>query len=305
LRWIIIVSKKEVRMSESQAASTFTISQCASLACVLEATAHKPGNVHRGADFEDLTYLDFITAAIAISPAIAAAAAGKGLGESVLAGVTATRAAVATNANLGMLLLLTPLAMVSRSQPLAAGVADVLTTLTPADARGVYEAIRLANPGGLGRVADADVADEPPADLLHVMRLAEDRDLVARQYANNFSDVLDTIVPWLAAGVAAGWPLADVIVHAHMQTLARYPDSLIARKCGQQLADETAARAGRVLAEGEPGHAAYHEAVSDFDFWLRSDGHRRNPGTTADLISAGLFAALRDGIIKTPWRFYA
>jgi triphosphoribosyl-dephospho-CoA synthase len=281
-----------------------SIAQCASLACVLEATAHKPGNVHRGADFEDLSYLDFITAAIAISPAIAGAAAGKRLGESVLAGVAATRATVATNANLGMLLLLTPLAMVPSAEPLG-GVAHVLSQLNADDARGVYDAIRLANPGGLGRVAEADIADEPPADLLHVMRLAEDRDLVARQYANNFSDVLDVVVPWLAEGVAAGWPLADVIVHAHMQVMARYPDSLIARKCGQELADETAARAGRALAEGQPGHAAYHEAVSDFDFWLRSDGHRRNPGTTADLISAGLFAALRDGIIKTPWRFYA
>jgi triphosphoribosyl-dephospho-CoA synthase len=275
------------------------------MACVLEATAHKPGNVHRGADFEDLSYLDFVTAAIAISPAMAAAAAGQRLGECVLAGVTATRAAVATNANLGMLLLLTPLAMVSREEPLAAGVQKVLSNLTPADARGVYEAIRLANPGGLGRVAESDVADEPPQDLLHVMRLAEDRDMVARQYANNFSDVLDAVVPWLAEGVAAGWPLADVIVHAHLQSMARYPDSLIARKCGQALAEETAARAARVLAQGLPGHAAYHEAVSDFDFWLRSDGHRRNPGTTADLIAAGLFAALRDGIIKTPWRFYA
>jgi len=272
---------------------------------VLEATAHKPGNVHRGADFEDLSYLDFVTAAIAIIPAIEGAACGRGLGDSVLAAVAATRATIRTNANLGMLLLITPLAMVPRESPLAVGVAQVLSNLTAADARGVYEAIRLASPGGLGRVDEADIADEPPADLLHVMRLAEDRDIVARQYANNFSDVLNVTLPWLAEGIAHDWPLADVIVHAHVQMMACYPDSLIARKCGQALADETAARAGRVLAQGEPGQAAYHEAVSDFDFWLRSDGHRRNPGSTADMVCASLFAALRDGIIKTPWRFYA
>ena len=40
-------------------------------------------------------------------------------------------------------------------------------------------------------------------------------------------------------------------------------------------------------------------ALADFDFWLRSDGHRRNPGTTADLIAAALFAGLRDGWIDT------
>ena len=31
-----------------------------------------------------------------------------------------------------------------------------------------------------------------------------------------------------------------------------------------------------------------------FDRWLRADGHRRNPGTTADLVAATLFAAQRD-----------
>jgi len=42
--------------------------------------------------------------------------------------------------------------------------------------------------------------------------------------------------------------------------------------------------------------------LADFDFWLRSDGHRRNPGTTADLIAAALFVLLRDGLIDPPYR---
>ena len=45
-----------------------TIGQRATLACVLEATAPKPGNVHRGADFEDLTYPDLVLSGIAIGP---------------------------------------------------------------------------------------------------------------------------------------------------------------------------------------------------------------------------------------------
>ena len=42
--------------------------------------------------------------------------------------------------------------------------------------------------------------------------------------------------------------------------------------------------------------------LDKFDAWLRADGHRRNPGTTADLIAATLFAALRDGLINSPTR---
>ncbi len=280
------------------------IGQCASLACLLEATAPKPGNVHRGADFENLSYLDFAASAIAVGPAFERAAAGARLGETVLAAVRAMRHAVDTNTSLGTILLLAPLAMVPRSRPLKAGVQNVLGNLSPEDAQQVYQAIRLAEPGGLGKVDEADVAGEPPESLIYAMQLAAGRDLVARQYVNGFEQILDEIVPWLAEGMGRRWPLAETIVRAHLQLMSRYPDSLIARKCGAEFASKAAARAGSVLESGEPGEEAYSRAIVDFDFWLRADGHRRNPGTSADLIAASLFAALRNGIIKLPLRFY-
>jgi putative flippase GtrA len=43
---------------------------CAALACIYEVSAHKPGNVHRGADFEDLSYVDFVASAAAIQVGI-------------------------------------------------------------------------------------------------------------------------------------------------------------------------------------------------------------------------------------------
>ncbi len=277
----------------------------AGLACLLEVTAHKPGNVHRGADFEDLTYLDFATSALAIGPAISAAAAGGQLGVCVRYAASATRTAVGTNTNLGTILLLVPLAMVPEAASLEAGVREVLARLSPDDACGVYDAIRLAQPGGMGQVDEADVAGPPPENLLHAMQLAADRDLVARQYTTGFREVFGHVIPSLSEGVSAGWPLADVIVHAHLRLMSEHPDSLIARKCGAAIATKAAQGASQVLAAGAPGDAAYHEALSDLDFWLRADGHRRNPGTSADLVTAGLFAALREGIIKTPIRFYA
>src|SRR5688572_28143205 len=124
---------------------------CATLACIWEATAPKPGNVYRGADFEDLTYADFLASAAVIGPIIDQVAKD-GVGASVLAGVQATRAAVATNSNLGMLLLMAPLAAVRQEQPLRDGVNAVLDSLTPEDTRQVYAAIKAAKPGGLGKV---------------------------------------------------------------------------------------------------------------------------------------------------------
>ncbi len=279
-----------------------SIGQCALLACIWEATAPKPGNVHRGADFEDLVYPDFLNAAAVTAP-LFEAASSKPLGETVLAAVRATRAAVGTNVNLGAILLLAPLASVPRDQPLGLGIAQVLDSLTEADARDVYAAIRHAQPGGLGQTDAHDVLDAPPADLLTAMRAAADRDLVARQYVDGFAEVLNEVVPALGAGLAAGWPLWQTIVHVHLQTMHRHPDSLIARKCGLPVATTAAAHAGVVLAAGPPESDEYQDARADLDFWLRSDGHRRNPGTTADMLAAGLFAALRDGIITAPFRW--
>lgn len=271
------------------------IATAATLACVWEATAPKPGNVHRGADFEDVTYLDFIHSGIIIGP-ILATTPTLGVGQTILESVRATRAAVATNTNLGMVLLLAPLSVVPNGIPLAAGIDEVLGNLTYDDTRAVYEAIRVSAAGGLGHPPKADVFDDALTDLrlVDAMQLAADRDLVARQYTNGFADVF-SIAEKIDAACARDWSLMTAIVHVHLQQLAAEPDSLILRKCGATIAKEASVRAARIADSLEPGVDAYDEALSDFDFWLRSDGHRRNPGTTADLIAAALFVLLREG----------
>ncbi len=282
--------------------NVLSIGQCATLACLLEATAPKVGNVHRGADFADLTFTDFAASAVAIGPAMEAAI-DTGVGQAVREAVVATRAVVATNTNLGMVLLIAPLAAVPRHEPLSPlTVAKVLSQLTPDDCRLVYEAICLAQPGGMGQVESMDIAAEPPSDLLAAMRLASHRDLVARQYAEDFRLVLDDALPRLTAGRAKGWSLTETIVHTHLALIAQHGDSLIARKCGPDLAAKAAILARQTLDRGQPGDDAYYDAVADFDFWLRADGNRRNPGATADILAAALFAGLRDGQLPPPWR---
>lgn len=278
-----------------------TIGQCAALATIMEATAPKPGNVHRGADFEDLSYPDFVVAATIVAPVFEAAIEVP-LGATVLAAVQATRRAVDTNSNLGTILLLAPLAKVPRTVPLEIGVRDVLARLTPEDSHDIYEAIRLARPGGLNTVETADIAGPAPENLIEAMRLAADRDLVARQYVENFRHVLREVLPRLVQARRQFGLLSDAIVFVHLELMSEYPDSLIARRRGLEIARQAGERAARALAAHAQGAEAYHRELADLDFWLRADGHQRNPGTTADLIAAGLFAALRDGIIEPPFR---
>jgi triphosphoribosyl-dephospho-CoA synthase len=40
------------------------------------------------------------------------------------------------------------------------------------------------------------------------------------------------------------------------------------------------------------------DRLAELDAWLRADGNRRNPGTTADLVAGCLSAALREGWLE-------
>jgi triphosphoribosyl-dephospho-CoA synthase len=82
--------------------------------------------------------------------------------------------------------------------------------------------------------------------------------------------------------------------------MAEFPDTLIRRKCGVELADESSRRARAVLEAGWPEEDKAAEKMAQLDSWLRADGNRRNPGTTADLVAGSLFAALRDERIEPP-----
>src|SRR5437870_5570559 len=119
------------------------LSLCAATACVLEVTARKPGNVHRFRDFADVTYLEFVLSAAAIGP-VMDDVRRDGVGPTMLEGIRRTRQVVATNTNLSILLLLTPLAAVPPELSIQEGIHGVLEALTVDDAEAVYQAIRLA-----------------------------------------------------------------------------------------------------------------------------------------------------------------
>src|SRR5262245_13426217 len=102
-----------------------TLEEMLRAACVLEATARKAGNVHPQAAFADLTYHDFVVSADAIAP-ILARTRELGVGRAILEAVAATKGTVAANTNLGIILLLAPLAAVPLRIRLVDGIGNVL-----------------------------------------------------------------------------------------------------------------------------------------------------------------------------------
>lgn len=273
------------------------VAAAAQLACVLEVSADKPGNITPRHDFADTSYEDMLRSAIALGPEVARAAE-RGVGETVLAAVRATRRVAGSNTNLGIALLLTPLARAALlGGPLRERAAEVLAALDLDDARAAYAAIREAGAGGLDEPVEHDVRDAPALPLRAAMASAADRDSVAAEYATGFAVTFDIGRPALGRALDNGLGPRDATVEAFLVLLAKVPDTLIARKRGAAAAGRASAGAAAVLEAGGVRSEDGRAALAAFDATLRTDGHALNPGTTADLVTAALFVALLEGAL--------
>ena len=234
---------------ELGARSAEAVASAAQLACVLEASAEKPGNITPRYDFADTSYEDMLRSAIALGPELGRAAE-RGVGDTILAAVQATQRVAGANTNLGIALLLAPLARAAilGGGTLRESAEDVLGTLTLDDARAAYAAIRTAGAGGLDEPVEHDVRAEPTVALREAMAAAADRDSVAAEYATGFALTFDVGLPALAVALDAGLAPRVATVELFLSLLAAVPDTLIARKRGRQAAEEVSAGAAEVLA---------------------------------------------------------
>jgi len=274
------------------------IGAAAQLACLLESSAPKPGNVSPGRSFADTRYEDFLASAAAIGGPLALAGA-RGVGETIRLAVDATAAWVHSNTNLGIVLLLAPLARAAAVAPegtlLRDALRGVLEATTVEDARDVYAAIRRAAPGGLGHADAQDVAGDPTVTLLEAMRLAADRDTIAREYVSAFEITFDVAAPALTRARCDRLSWDDAVVETYLMLLSVIPDTHIARRGGAALAGDVSRRARTALDAGGVRSTRGRQEIDAFDRALRADGHVANPGTTADLTAAAIFVMLMDG----------
>ena len=271
------------------------LAQSVRRSCLVELYALKPGNVSVYGGGHDMTLRHFECSADVVSPILGRPCLR--LGERILLAVRATRVAVSCNTNLGIVLLLAPLAqaaLASRQRgrgDLCEALERQLECADSRDSALVFDAIRAAAPAGLGTAQHYDVTGAPPqVRLRDVMMAASARDAIAKQYALGYPYVFEIGLPllrdlrlrwrselWAAAGV-------------YMEFLARFPDTHICRKLGAIIAEnistEASAIASAFLASSNPEDAG--EKLLEFDRSLKARGI--NPGTSADLTVATLFA---------------
>jgi triphosphoribosyl-dephospho-CoA synthase len=282
----------------------------AQLACLLEVSAPKPGNVSPGRHFANLRYEDFLASALAIGEPMAGAGE-RGVGATVRLAVEASQSLTRSNTNLGIVLLFAPIARAASSKDtgcdfhmpsrkshpvsLQDAVRRVLETTTIDDAREAYVAIRLASPGGLGRAEGQDVSSEPTMTLIEVMRLAAHRDTIASEYATGFELTFGTAVPALERARHDGLPWDAAVVETFLTILAAVADTHIARRSGALLAADVTDRARHALAAGGVRSQKGRQAIDEMDRALRDQRNSGNPGTTADVTAAAIFVVLLGG----------
>ena len=269
------------------------LAQQVQLACVLEVSAAKPGNITPAHDFADATYADMVRSAHALGPVfMRGRVTQRSVGELIADGVDATARVARANTNLGIVLLFAPLARASVNrrpdEPLRAAVERTLAELDVDDAVAAFAAIARANPGGLGDAPEHDVRAPARVSLREAMSAAAHRDSIASEYSTGYAIVFEVGVPLLDGALNGGLSTLDAIVSLHVGLLSRIPDTLIARKAGEAAARAVADRAREV--------DAGTRSLSEFDASLRGADNKLNPGTTADLVAGTLLAALLSGV---------
>jgi triphosphoribosyl-dephospho-CoA synthase len=175
----------------------------------------------------------------------------------------------------------------------------VLDGLDVADAADAFAAILQASPAGLGRAERHDVFAPPQVTLGEAMAEAADRDRVAKQYTTGFADVFGVGMSLYAAATAHWTDPRFATLAVYLGFLSRFPDSHILRKYDPGAAEEVRQAARKfdaLLWEAEnPGGLLAELLAWDADLKARG----LNPGTTADLTVATLFAVRLQSVLPS------
>jgi triphosphoribosyl-dephospho-CoA synthase len=275
------------------------IAEAFTAACRDELEAPKPGNVHVYASGHRMTTAQFVESAVAAADPLCAPRAR--VGARIRGAVAATLGAVGANTNLGIVLLCAPLAAAAELEALELrdGLVRVLDDLDIRDAADAFAAIVQASPAGLGRAERHDVFAPAQVPLKQAMAEAADRDRIARQYATGFADVFDLGMTVHAAAAVRWSDPKWAVLAVYMGFLSEFPDSHIIRKHGAEVAADvrrTAMKLDALLRSAQEPADLLGELLT-WDAALKARGI--NPGTTADLTVATLFARRLQSVLPS------
>jgi triphosphoribosyl-dephospho-CoA synthase len=311
----------------SEAVSDY-VSRILQLAILLEVSAYpKPGNVHRTADFAETRYEHFLASAVALSPHFRQVAyAGIqvfqkklalkqiGVGRVIKNAVKDFKAWQRDkNTLLGSILLLCPMAAAAgltmagrkpfRINSYRHTLKSVVESTTPDDAVQVYDAMEIAQPGGLGKTPRFDVTDARSkkeilaqgTSLYEIFKISAPWDSISAEWVDNFHITFDIGYPYFKHVISEGRDINTATLHTFLRILSEVPDTLIVRKAGKQEAAWASSEAGKALNAGGLTSREGRNRLIRLDRKMHDADHKLNPGTTADITSAVLAVAILEG----------
>lgn len=294
------------------------VGKCAQIASVLEVSGHpKPGNVHRTQNFSDMVFEDFLLSGIAIGKTMEKAAKNGlnlsdipvkwgeiGLGSLILDAVTETDRWVANNTNLGIIMLLAPICaaagMMETVDELGSKIHQIMKLTTAEDAVNLYQAINIADAGGMGEQEELDVGSDSSLqklldeniNMFRVLEMSSEWDRLSYELTNQMPVTLDIGFP-LFKKIKTEYGVNEATVQTFLTILAEVPDTLISRKYGEEKAREVSQDAKAILEEGGILTSNGLKLVEKFDQeMIKND---LNPGTTADFTASSIMVAYLDG----------
>ncbi|MDK2790218.1 MAG: triphosphoribosyl-dephospho-CoA synthase [Methanothermococcus sp.] len=286
---------------------SFDIMKASQIACCLEVSSFKPGNVHRNRDYKDIMYHHFIASGIGFGNIVYEASKdSKNSGYYIKKGVIESKKWSPTNANLGIVMLHMPIAMASgklekfNEDKLKKELKEIVSNTTTEDAINVYDAINIAMAGGLNTPEEGpDVSSEDAKKelieknltLYDVFKISSEWDNISKEWTDNFQ-ISFKGYNLLKEYYEEFENINLSITKTFLKILSEYPDTLISRKKGIENSKMVSEMAKEVLENFN------QEKVIEFDKFLSKEGNKLNPGTTADLIASSLMIYLLDRIDK-------
>lgn len=298
------------------------IARCAQLAMVLEVSSSpKPGNIDRYHDYDDTRYEHFLASAISISPVIENAALGcASIGESLKCAVYHSNCwQSGGNTHFGAFLLLIPLSMAAGQildndgsfdvDSLVRRAHDIVRSADTEDALDFYRSFSSAGVR-VNNVDEFDLQDESSLEslkeesvtLYDLMEISHDYDQIAGEWVNGFRNCAycaKTIIRLMKSSDRDD-RIADinnVIVYTFLKLLSENPDTFIRTKTNIETAEKVSVQAKYIISKIENNGYdlnAFRSEIEDFDEELLEQ--KLNPGSTADIIIAGIFIALLGGL---------
>lgn len=279
------------------------IARCAVLAMALEVSGTpKPGNIDREHDYVGTKYEDFLASAIGVYPIMEKACREGSIGSLILeASGESVRWQGGGNTHFGAYILLFPLIKAAMSGPLdelKENAVRIVKETTVQDAVDFYRAFSMvdvhmkeskdlnSNERSLD-VGDSSALDElgrRGTTMYGIMEISAKNDMVAREWVDGFR--LSFRAAEKIQGKRRTGTMNDATVLTFLELLAEEPDTLIVKKYDmskaiyvQKLANDVIER--RMILK-ELSQRLYIEKV--------------NPGSTADIVIAGLFISLLNGM---------